>query len=116
MPRAGSTLIEQILSSHSQVEGTSELPDIPALARRDAAYPEGLVTWSAERLRETVCGIRVTRDGDAMPVTTSVGGHWDGNGINLLTALRLADRALYRAKQEGRNRTEFAFAPAMAAA
>ncbi len=26
MPRAGSTLIEQILSSHSQVEGTSELP------------------------------------------------------------------------------------------
>ncbi len=31
MPRAGSTLIEQILSSHSQVEGTMELPDIPAL-------------------------------------------------------------------------------------
>ena len=29
MPRAGSTLIEQILSSHSLVEGTSELPDIP---------------------------------------------------------------------------------------
>lgn len=52
MPRAGSTLIEQILSSHSQVEGTSELPDIPALARRDAAYPEGLAMWSAERLRD----------------------------------------------------------------
>lgn len=32
MPRAGSTLIEQILSSHSMVEGTMELPDIPALA------------------------------------------------------------------------------------
>jgi tetratricopeptide (TPR) repeat protein len=28
MPRAGSTLIEQILASHSQVEGTAELPDI----------------------------------------------------------------------------------------
>lgn len=28
MPRAGSTLIEQILASHSLVEGTSELPDI----------------------------------------------------------------------------------------
>ena len=27
MPRAGSTLLEQILSSHSMVEGTSELPD-----------------------------------------------------------------------------------------
>ena len=34
MPRAGSTLIEQILSCHSQVEGTMELPDIPALAGR----------------------------------------------------------------------------------
>jgi tetratricopeptide (TPR) repeat protein len=33
LPRAGSTLIEQILSSHSQVEGTMELPDIIAMAR-----------------------------------------------------------------------------------
>lgn len=32
MPRAGSTLIEQILASHSAIEGTMELPDIPALA------------------------------------------------------------------------------------
>ena len=34
MPRAGSTLVEQILASHSQVEGTMELPDIPALYTR----------------------------------------------------------------------------------
>ncbi|MEA3043640.1 MAG: hypothetical protein QOH47_1478 [Sphingomonadales bacterium] len=34
MPRAGSTLVEQILASHPKVEGTMELPDIPALARR----------------------------------------------------------------------------------
>src|SRR3546814_11640499 len=34
MPRAGSTLVEQILASHPQVEGTMELPDITALARR----------------------------------------------------------------------------------
>jgi cytochrome c-type biogenesis protein CcmH/NrfG len=33
LPRAGSTLIEQILSSHSQVEGTMELADITMLAR-----------------------------------------------------------------------------------
>ncbi len=33
LPRSGSTLIEQILASHSQVEGTMELPDITALAR-----------------------------------------------------------------------------------
>ena len=39
MPRAGSTLVEQILSSHSQVEGTSELPDIPAVARQGGRYP-----------------------------------------------------------------------------
>ena len=32
MPRAGSTLVEQILSCHSAIEGTMELPDIPALA------------------------------------------------------------------------------------
>ena len=34
LPRAGSTLIEQILASHSQVDGTQELPDIIAIARR----------------------------------------------------------------------------------
>ncbi len=31
LPRAGSTLLEQILASHSQVEGTMELPDIVRL-------------------------------------------------------------------------------------
>lgn len=51
MPRAGSTLIEQILSSHSLVEGTSELPDIPALARRDQNYPEGMADFPPEKLR-----------------------------------------------------------------
>jgi tetratricopeptide (TPR) repeat protein len=33
LPRSGSTLIEQILASHSQVEGTMELADIPRLAQ-----------------------------------------------------------------------------------
>jgi tetratricopeptide (TPR) repeat protein len=51
MPRAGSTLVEQILSSHSQVEGTSELPDIPALARDGGDYPARIAGLSAERLR-----------------------------------------------------------------
>jgi tetratricopeptide (TPR) repeat protein len=59
MPRAGSTLIEQILSSHSMIEGTSELPHIPALTYdlRDEAgetgappYPETLAELPAERL------------------------------------------------------------------
>jgi tetratricopeptide (TPR) repeat protein len=52
MPRAGSTLVEQILASHSLVEGTSELPDIPALARKVGPYPRGMLELSEERRRE----------------------------------------------------------------
>ncbi|MFC3098967.1 tetratricopeptide repeat-containing sulfotransferase family protein [Alteraurantiacibacter palmitatis] len=57
MPRAGSTLIEQILASHSLVEGTMELPDLPQIAARlggrklrsqDSAYPEILADLSAQ--------------------------------------------------------------------
>jgi predicted Zn-dependent protease len=33
LPRAGSTLLEQILSSHSQIEGTMELADLAIIAR-----------------------------------------------------------------------------------
>lgn len=33
MPRAGSTLVEQILASHPQIEGTGELPDVLVIAR-----------------------------------------------------------------------------------
>jgi tetratricopeptide (TPR) repeat protein len=51
MPRAGSTLIEQILSSHSQVEGTSELPDLPLLTRKPGPYPKGILEASAEERR-----------------------------------------------------------------
>jgi tetratricopeptide (TPR) repeat protein len=61
LPRAGSTLLEQILSSHSQVEGTLELPNILALAYRidgkrrigeDANYPENLMALEADKLAE----------------------------------------------------------------
>lgn len=51
MPRAGSTLVEQILSSHSLVEGTSELPDIPMLAHRVEGYPDGVAALPPEQLR-----------------------------------------------------------------
>ena len=43
MPRAGSTLVEQILSSHSLVEGTAELPDIPAIACAGGKYPASAI-------------------------------------------------------------------------
>jgi predicted Zn-dependent protease len=61
MPRAGSTLVEQILASHSLVEGTQELPDVIAIARNltrgDSAgdvmrYLDRLATLSPGRLRE----------------------------------------------------------------
>ena len=51
MPRAGSTLVEQILASHSQVEGTSELPDMPAVARETGRYPDRAVTLSPDERR-----------------------------------------------------------------
>ncbi|MEG3082671.1 sulfotransferase [Sphingomonas sp. PB2P12] len=52
MPRAGSTLIEQILASHSLVEGTTELPDMPALARGIAGYPGGIDALSPDAVCE----------------------------------------------------------------
>ena len=51
MPRAGSTLIEQILSSHSLVEGTSELPDIPILALKLGNYPKAILDASVDERR-----------------------------------------------------------------
>ena len=51
MPRAGSTLLEQILSSHSLVEGTSELQDIPILARRTGRYPRAALDLPEEERR-----------------------------------------------------------------
>lgn len=41
LPRAGSTLLEQILASHPDIEGTMELPDIDMLAQRVAGAHGG---------------------------------------------------------------------------
>ena len=54
LPRAGSTLLEQILSTHSQVEGTMELPDIPHIAAQLGTidqWPERLAAASPDDLR-----------------------------------------------------------------
>lgn len=61
LPRAGSTLLEQILASHSQVEGTMELPNILSLAHRlsgrrrvdeEPEYPANLAELTREELAE----------------------------------------------------------------
>lgn len=71
LPRAGSTLLEQILSSHSQVEGTMELPNVLALAHKldgrrrideEPRYPANLseiatpefAGFGADYIRETM--------------------------------------------------------------
>jgi tetratricopeptide (TPR) repeat protein len=50
LPRAGSTLLEQILSSHSQVDGTLELPNILSLSQRlrRRARQEGTTQYPGE--------------------------------------------------------------------
>ena len=59
MPRAGSTLTEQILASHPQVEGTRELPSVGTVTKRIAGsrvlvapdmYPERVPEFSREEL------------------------------------------------------------------
>ena len=85
MPRAGSTLIEQILSSHSQIDGTLELPNLPSLAQRlrrhvidgeVPGYPQVLELLGQEKLaqlgEEFIKDTRIHRQGaplfvDKMP-------------------------------------------------
>jgi tetratricopeptide (TPR) repeat protein len=56
MPRAGSTLVEQILASHSAIEGTQELPDIPALALELGRRVSGKGRGWVEALASLPCG------------------------------------------------------------
>ena len=58
LPRSGSTLIEQILASHSMVDGTHELRDLgmvvksdPRLGRFNPRYPKSLADLDPARLR-----------------------------------------------------------------
>ena len=58
LPRSGSTLIEQILASHSQVEGTSELPTLGQIAtsigrfrRDDGEFPAAVLDLDGQDWR-----------------------------------------------------------------
>ena len=74
LPRSGSTLLEQILASHSQVEGTQELPNVQQLVGRlrgfgpeggEPRYPQVLTQLRAEDLgafgAQYLAGTRVYR-------------------------------------------------------
>ncbi|PLW83873.1 hypothetical protein CWI75_00485 [Kineobactrum sediminis] len=86
LPRAGSTLLEQILSSHSQIDGTLELPNILSCAQQlrrrkrengaAPAYPDVLAELPREELRalgeQFITDTRIHRQGapyfiDKMP-------------------------------------------------
>lgn len=60
----------------------------------------------ASRLRHNVETMVIA---DVRPITISLGvAHWDGENGSPEDALKQADEALYRAKQQGRNRVEMA--------
>lgn len=61
LPRSGSTMLEQILSSHSQVDGTLELPNILSMAQKlrrqgkqnvEQTYPQVLGSLSKDELHD----------------------------------------------------------------
>ncbi len=77
MPRAGSTLVEQILASHSQVEATRELPTMTDLIRdlnrsrravASDAYPDCVLEMTPEQLaslgEKYLCDARPYRKSD----------------------------------------------------
>jgi tetratricopeptide (TPR) repeat protein len=94
MPRAGSTLIEQILASHPLVEGTMELPDIPAIAKRLAGrkrradpghYPECLAELDGAALRalgeEYLEGTRIQRKTERPHFIDKMPNNWAHVGL-----------------------------------
>jgi tetratricopeptide (TPR) repeat protein len=69
LPRAGSTLVEQILASHSDVEGTMELPDIGSIVMEDAETGERLYVDTHDRTFRRRFREAVDRREDALAET-----------------------------------------------
>jgi predicted Zn-dependent protease len=94
LPRAGSTLVEQILSSHSQVEGTMELPEMMMIAGRlqsrvdEGEFPDfrAMVTslTPADRLRlgeEYIEQTRAHRQSDKPHFIDKMPNNWQHVGL-----------------------------------
>ena len=60
---------------------------------------------AAERLRETIAGLALRHGTTPVSVTVSIGAARWRPGESLAALLERADRALYRAKENGRNRS-----------
>jgi tetratricopeptide (TPR) repeat protein len=94
LPRSGSTLVEQILSSHSQIEGTMELPDVVGIVKELSGrtrlsevsrYPEILAGMSADELRELgeryLRQTRIQRRTDAPYFIDKLPNNWAHAGL-----------------------------------
>ena len=84
MPRAGSTLVEQILASHPLVEGTMELPDLTSIVRTlgegHGTYLDVVADLSPDRLadlgRDYVERTRVHRQSDKPYFIDKMPNNW----------------------------------------
>ncbi|RYM12938.1 sulfotransferase family protein [Sphingobium cupriresistens] len=94
LPRAGSTLVEQILSSHSRIEGTMELPEMMMIASRlqsrvdDGEFPDFAAMIAsltpADRLRlgeEYIDRTRVHRQTDRPHFIDKMPNNWQHVGL-----------------------------------
>lgn len=94
MPRSGSTLVEQILSSHPEVEGTAELPIIPILiqtwlsdrgAAPDVSYRDLLASMTAHEAKslgdEYIARAHVYRKTDRRLFVDKLPHNWSDIGF-----------------------------------
>jgi len=94
LPRSGSTLVEQILSSHSAIEGTMELPDVVGIVKELSGrnrrsevskYPEVLESMDPDALRELgeryLQQTRIQRKTDAPYFIDKLPNNWAHVGL-----------------------------------
>jgi predicted Zn-dependent protease len=94
LPRSGSTLVEQILASHSQVEGTMELPEMMIIASRlqsrvdEGEFPDFAAMIAAltpaDRLRlgeEYIEGTRIHRQTGRPLFIDKMPNNWQHVGL-----------------------------------
>jgi hypothetical protein len=92
LPRAGSTLVEQILASHPSVEATMELVELPLIARSfglepPEVHPERLAMMSRAELdrvaRDYEARTRIYRKTDRPYFTDKMPNNWLHTGLIL---------------------------------
>ncbi len=94
LPRSGSTLVEQMLASHPQVEGTQELPLLPSVKERahllcrrkhGASYLDGVGSLDGEALSELgahyMREAAIFRDTDRPNFTDKLPHNWEHVGL-----------------------------------